>query len=59
MAMQDSDGTQVPNRRATDQGTPVASTLDDDARWRLAAKLVQAFREAGYDCELHVGENLQ
>ena len=58
MAMQDNDGAQVPNRRAIDQGTPVASTPDDDARWRVTAKLVQAMRDAGYDCELRLGENL-
>lgn len=57
-ALQDNDGTQGLSRTATAQGTRVGSILDDAARWRLAAKLVQALRDAGYECELRVGENL-
>ena len=56
--MQDNDGP-VPSRRVTDQGTLVGSMLDGDARLRFAAELVQAMRDAGYECELLVEENLQ
>jgi len=50
MAMENNDETQLPSRRAATK----SSVLDDDARWRLAAEILQAIRDAGYDCELCV-----
>jgi len=55
--MQDDCGSNCSSLEAADESTVAGSALDDDARRRLAAKLLQAMRDAGYDCEL-LEENL-
>ena len=50
-------GSKGPNRKAGDQVTVTRPTLDDDARWRVAAELVEALRDAGYECELRVEQD--
>ena len=52
--MQNKHGLKAPAQKAAGQGTTARSLLDEDARWRLAAELVEVMRDAGYDCELLV-----
>jgi hypothetical protein len=57
--MQDKRGSEVSSRKAADRGTIAGSSMDDDARWRVATELVQAMRNSGYKCELLVEKDLQ
>jgi hypothetical protein len=57
--MQDNHGSKAPAQKAAGQGTSARSLLDEDARWRRAAELVEVMRDAGYDCELLVAQTLQ
>jgi hypothetical protein len=52
--MQRTRVSKVPSRKAAGRGTIAGPTLDNDARWRFAAELVETLRRAGYDCELLV-----
>jgi len=51
--MQDKRGSRGPSRKAAGK-----DTIDNDARWDRIAELIEALRDAGYDCELSVGQNL-